>query len=77
MRNDLAVVVALCVNELSKSQGVATAPQLGIIENGSNPLGLIPCSCPLAAICKNFPTCLDAGMCQGFEGEGVTALPGH
>jgi hypothetical protein len=37
MRDDLAVVVALCVNELSKNQGVVNAPQLGIIENGVNP----------------------------------------
>ena len=70
MRDDLAVVVALCVNELSKNQGVVNAPQLGII-------GFIPRSCPVVAICRNFPNCLDVSSCQGFKDERVTGLPRH
>ena len=77
MRDDLAVVVALCVNELSKNQGVVHAPQLGIIENGVNPLGFISRSCPVVAICRNFPNCLDVSSCQGFKDERVTGLPRH
>ena len=77
MRDDLAIVVALCSSELSKYQGIPAAPELGIIEIGVNLPALIPCSCPLASICRNFPNCLDIGSCQGFEDERVTGLPRH
>jgi len=77
MRDDLAIVLAMCSSELSKYQGVITPPQLGILEISRNNLNLIPSRCPVAAICRNFPNCLDEGSCQGFKDERVTVLPRH
>ena len=72
MRDDLAVVVALGANELSKETLTTIGPILGIVESHPS-LGLIPDRCPVAAICANFPRCLDVGSCQDFKDERLSA----
>lgn len=72
MRDDLAVVVALGANELSKETLTTIGPILGI-SNRSPSLGLIPDRCPVAAICANYPRCLDLGSCQDFIDERLSA----
>lgn len=67
MRDDLAVVLGLNVLDLSRQEGRLPAPRLGIVER--NLPCYVPSSCPVAAICMNFPNCLDAGSCQGFKDE--------
>jgi hypothetical protein len=64
MRDDLAVVVALAANQATKQDLVNLGPQLGVVER-------FPCArrnCPgAAAICRNFPECVDDGCPQGLK----------
>jgi hypothetical protein len=72
MRDDLAVAVALAASELTKRPSLLPPPQLGIVELYTHSFPrMIPGSCPVEAICMNFPCCLDAGTCQGFHDERV------
>ena len=77
MRDDLAIVVALCCNELCQRQDVMCAPQLGLIGTRRNLLNYVPNNCPVAAICANFPNCLDEGQCQDFKDERFIGVPRH
>lgn len=69
-RDDLAVAVALAARELTKQEPASPSIQLGIVQTFSTRSPqLIPGICPFEAICRNFPRCLDAGACQGFDRE--------
>ena len=68
----MAVVLAVGANELSKETPVLLGPELGIVEL-YRPSRFVPGSCPVEAICANFPRCLDEGCCQGFEDERIRA----
>ena len=74
MRDDLAVVVAMSCSEICKREGAITPPQLGIVQIVRPAVDFIPTSCPVAAICMNFPDCLDRGSCQGFKDERVNSM---
>jgi hypothetical protein len=74
MRDDLAVVVAMSCSEICKRQGAIPEPQLGIVEISRSRIDFIPSSCPVAAVCRNFPGCLDKGWCQGFKDERVNLV---
>lgn len=70
VRDDSAVAVALAANELVKARSDLLPPELCIICDVRRPsLGMIPDSCPYAAVCGNYPSCLDAGYCLGFKDE--------
>jgi terminase large subunit-like protein len=73
MRDDFAVAVALAASELTKRPSLLAPPQLGIVElyTHSFPV-MIPGSCRVEAVCRNFPCCLDAGSCKGFADERVS-----
>ena len=66
MPDDLAIVLTLNCLDLSKLRGVLPAPQLGIVEVSRNFPSFIPGMCPVEAVCRNFPHCLDCGSCQGW-----------
>jgi hypothetical protein len=69
MKDDLAVAVALAASQLTKQP---SAPPPFLMPTGERYLLLTPQSCPLQAICQNFPSCLDEGGCQGFVNERLT-----
>jgi hypothetical protein len=77
MRDDLAVAVALAASELTKRPSLLATPQLGIVEHTHSFPHMVPGSCPVEAICMNFPYCLDEGSCQGFVDERVIRSEGH
>jgi hypothetical protein len=77
LRDDMGVVLALNCLDLSKREGILPAPRLGLVEISRNIFNFIPSCCPVAAICKNFPNCLDDGSCQGFDDERLVSLPKH
>jgi hypothetical protein len=64
-RDDLAVVVALGANELSRQTFVPLVPELGIVETFRQD----PFNCDISAVCGNFPRCMDRFCCQGFKHE--------
>jgi hypothetical protein len=74
MRDDLAVVVALCCDEVCKQEGALPEPRLGIVDRSLRFLNYIPSDCPVAAVCANFPNCMDAGSCQGFEDQRLIVI---
>lgn len=73
MRDDLAVVAAMNCSQICKDQGTIAPPQLGIIQIIRNNIDFIPSSCRVAAVCRNFPNCLDDGYCQGFKDERLNS----
>jgi hypothetical protein len=77
MRDDFAVVLAVNCHDLSAREGILPAPQLGVVEFSRNIPSFIPISCPVAAICRNFPNCIDYGSCQGFDDERLVSLSRH
>jgi len=73
MKDDLAVAVALAASQLAKRPSAPPPFLLDVVERHVHPrLNVIPASCPLQAICTNFPRCLDVGSCQGFKDERVS-----
>src|ERR1700680_3363787 len=50
MRDDLAVVVALCCDEVCKQEGALPEPRLGIVDRSLRFLNYIPSDCPVAAV---------------------------
>ena len=71
MKDDLAVVVALCCNEVCKQEVPLPGIQLGIVERSFKLFNYNPNSCPIAANCLNIPSCIDAGHCKGFEQDNL------
>ena len=69
MKDDLAVAVALAASELTKRP---SRPPPFIMPTGERSLLLIPESCPMQAICNNYPLCMDVRICQGFVDERLT-----
>lgn len=74
MRDDLAVVAALCCDEVCKQEGALPEPRLGVVVRCIRFLNYIPSDCPIAAVCANFPNCMDAGSCQGFEDQRLIEI---
>lgn len=69
-RDDLAVAVAVAARELTKPEPALPSFELGIVERYNRRLPqMIPGICPYEAVCRNFPRCLDAGDCQGYNPE--------
>jgi hypothetical protein len=67
-KDDIAISVALAASQLSNMEIPRTLFMLGEVERGPRLCErCIPGSCPLEAICANFPECLDAGFCLGFK----------
>jgi hypothetical protein len=67
-KDDLAVAVALAVFQLSNIDVGPTPFLLGEVERGPRLCERrIPGSCPVEAVCGNFPECLDLGYCLGFK----------
>ena len=66
--DDVAISVALAAFKLSDMETVPTPFALGEVESEPS-LGLIPTNCHLAAICANFPNCMDGDRCLGFKEE--------
>jgi len=73
MKDDLAVAVALAASELTTRP---SRPLPFIMPTGEPYSGQLPWTCPLQAICQNFPCCIDAGICQGFADERLTVKIG-
>jgi hypothetical protein len=64
--DDLAIAVALAVNELTHPTAASTI-ELGISDRSETPLNLDPDNCSYAAVCQNYPECTDERVCLGFK----------
>src|SRR5579872_2334507 len=73
MKDDLAVVVALCCNEVCTQEDPLPTMQFSVVARKVKRY-YDPPRCPVAAVCANWPRCLDAGSCQSFEDERLIAI---
>jgi len=64
-KNDLAVVIRLVTLQLSK---VDAEPGAFLCLDDHPRVWVDPRTCARAAICANWPACMDEGYCVGFRG---------
>jgi hypothetical protein len=64
----LPIAVAVAAFELSRYPERSLGLSLGIVDFRPS-LGMIPSSCQYAAVCGNYPQCMDHGHCLEFEDQ--------
>jgi len=69
-KDDMAITVALGAFELTNRPA---RPDSFIMPNLGRHYFPYPPTCPIQAICQNFPRCMDEGACQGFVNNGLSA----
>jgi hypothetical protein len=74
-KDDRAVALALAVSEaINQTSALPFDIIPGDLRRSPESLGLIPDGCPNAAVCLNFPVCMDTGHCLGFEDSRLVAM---
>jgi hypothetical protein len=67
-KDDSAVALALALSKaINQEKALSVEAVFPDLRPSPESLGQIPESCTKAAVCGNFPDCLDAGHCLGFK----------